>query len=52
MALAYKKAGDVAAGAQFMHRQVKVYERLVQVDPAKYEAVLEKARTDAAAFTV
>ncbi|MFE7584925.1 hypothetical protein ACFU5Y_25575, partial [Streptomyces gardneri] len=50
LALVHKKAGDLATGLQFMLRQVKVYERLAQVDPVNYQAALDQARADAAAF--
>ncbi|MFB8243431.1 hypothetical protein ACFC58_43575, partial [Kitasatospora purpeofusca] len=45
-----KKLGDVASGAAVMQRRVRVYERLVQLDPIKYQTALTQAIAAAAAF--
>lgn len=50
MAQVHKNLGDVASRAAVMQRRVRVYERLVQLDPIKYQTALTQAEAAAAAF--
>ncbi|MFG1755995.1 hypothetical protein, partial [Streptosporangium sandarakinum] len=50
LAWVLKEAGDTPAAAGWMVRRVRVYERLVQVDPLRWQPELTQAQADAAAF--
>lgn len=50
LAYALKGIGDIIAGRRAMTNRVKLAERLVQVDPVKWKAELERAQSQAAAF--
>ncbi|MFJ5549433.1 hypothetical protein, partial [Streptomyces sp. NPDC093225] len=45
-----KEANDLPAGVIAMHQRVRLFERLVDVDPSRWSSALHDARTDAAAF--
>ncbi|WP_283135762.1 hypothetical protein [Rhizohabitans arisaemae] len=46
-----REAGDRTAGAAWMARRVRVFERLVQIDPDKWQASLTQAEAEAASFS-
>jgi hypothetical protein len=50
LAYACKAAGDMTAGSKAMKDRVKVAERMVQVDPIRWQEELDRAHTQAAAF--
>ncbi|MGW3327408.1 hypothetical protein, partial [Streptomyces virginiae] len=50
LAYTLKEANDLSAGVIALRQRVRLFERLVEVDPNQWSSALHNARTDAAAF--
>ena len=50
LAWVIRESGDIATATGWMVKRVRVYERLVQVDPVRWQPELTQAQVDAASF--